>query len=302
MIEPVKSAPLSPIVIPAHYNYVAAFLTLACNLKCSYCINRYGADGFDKTRLSGEEWIKGLNRIVSRPDLPLTLQGGEPSLHKDFIYIINNLRPDLNLDILTNLQFDADEFIAKVDPERVKRAAPYASIRVSYHPSEMELIPLAQKVLKLQRAGFSIGIWGVLHPSQDKIVRDAQEYCAGLGIDFRFKEFLGEHDGVMYGTYKYEGACAQEFEKKVLCKTTELIMGSGGGVYKCHSDLYEGREPVGNITDPAFELEDIYRKCSVYGHCNPCDIKVKTDRFQQFGHTSVDIVQAPGGEKIKVNY
>ncbi|MFQ5735250.1 MAG: radical SAM protein [Thermodesulfobacteriota bacterium] len=292
---------MSPVVIPEHYNYVAAFLTLACNLKCSYCINRFGEDGFIKKRLSGEQWVAGLNRIVSRPDLPLTLQGGEPSLHKDFIYILNNLKPELNIDILTNLQFDADEFIARVDPDRIKRDAPYASIRVSYHPSEMELEPLAQKVLKLQNAGFSIGIWAVLHPSQEKIVRAAQEHCKGLGIDFRFKEFLGEHEGRMYGTYKYEGACDQRFEKTVLCKTTELIMGSDGSVYRCHSDLYEGREPVGNIIDPAFELEDIYRVCDVYGHCNPCDIKVKTNRFQQFGHTSVDIKQAPGGEKIKVN-
>ena len=31
------------------------------------------------------------------------------------------------------------------------------------------------------------------------------------------------------------------------------------------------------------------RPCDVYGHCNPCDIKVKTNRFQEFGHTSVQI-------------
>ena len=78
---------LKPIKIPEHYNYVAAFLTLACNLKCSYCINHFGKDGFEKKHLTGEEWVRGLNRIISRDDLPLTLQGGEPSLHKDFIYI-----------------------------------------------------------------------------------------------------------------------------------------------------------------------------------------------------------------------
>ncbi len=301
MRETGVKAGMKPVVIPAHYNYIAAFLTLACNLKCSYCINRFGGDGFVKARLTGEQWVAGLNRIVSRPDLPITLQGGEPSLHKDFIHILNNLKPGLNIDILTNLQFDADEFIDKVDPARIKRDAPYASIRVSFHPSEMELEPLAKKVLKLQDAGFSIGIWGVLHPSQEKLIRDAQEYCQGLGIDFRFKEFLGEHEGVMHGTYKYEGACSQEFERKVLCKTTELIMGSDGSVYRCHSDLYEGRQAVGNIIDPAFELEDIYRVCEVYGRCNPCDIKVKTNRFQQFGHTSVDIKEAPGGDKLKIN-
>lgn len=280
---------LTPIIIPPHYNYVAAFLTLACNLKCSYCINNYGDIGAAKSRLSGEDWVRGLNRIVSRDDLPITLQGGEPSLHKDFIYILNNLKPELKIDILTNLQFDADEFIKKVDPNRIKRDAPYASIRVSYHPQVMELKPLAGKVLKLQKAGFSIGIWGVLHPSQEQVIRDAQRYCTDMGIDFRFKEFLGEYDGQMFGTYKFEGACDKKFEKTVLCKTTELIMGSEGGVYRCHSDLYEGRPNVGLITDPNYRLEDIWRRCDYYGRCNPCDIKVKTNRFQIFGHTSVNI-------------
>ncbi|MBI5641877.1 MAG: radical SAM protein [Deltaproteobacteria bacterium] len=284
---------MKPIAIPEHYNYIAAFMTLACNLSCSYCINHFGKDGFVKKRLTGEEWVRGLNRIVSREDLPITLQGGEPSLHKDFIYILNNIKPELNIDILTNLQFDVDEFIKKVDPKRIRRNSPYASIRVSYHPEVMKLEPLVEKVLKMLEAGFSIGIWGVLHPIQEETVRQAQKHCQALGIDFRFKEFLGEHNGKMYGTYRYEGACDQKFEKSVLCKTTELIMGSDGSVYRCHSDLYEGRTPVGNIIDPAFDIEDIYRPCHVFGHCNPCDIKVKTNRFQEFGHTSVEIEDMP---------
>lgn len=278
-----------PIIIPEHYNYIAVFLTLACNLSCSYCINRFGKGGFVKKRLSDTDWANALNRITSRDDLPITLQGGEPSLHKDFIYILNNVKRELNIDILTNLQFDEDEFIKKADPGRIKRDSPYASIRVSYHPEVMELDQLVKKVLKLQNAGFSIGIWGVLHPKQESIVREAQKHCQGLGIDFRFKEFLGEHNGKMYGTYRYKGACDRKFEKTVMCKTTELIVGSDGSVYRCHSDLYEGRAPVGNITDPEFEIEDIFRICTVYGMCNPCDIKVKTNRLQEYGHTSVEI-------------
>jgi radical SAM family protein/4Fe-4S single cluster protein len=285
---------LKPIVIPAHYNYIAVFLTLACNLKCSYCINHYGKDGFVKSRLSGEEWVRGINRIKSRYDLPVTLQGGEPSLHKDFTYILNHIKPELNIDVLTNLQFDADEFMREVSPDRVKRDAPYASIRVSYHPETMELEPLVKKVLKLQNAGYSIGIWGVTHPLQEKEILRAQAYCKGLGIDFRLKEFLGEYDGKMYGTYRYEGACDMTFEKTVLCKTTELIVGSDGSVYRCHSDLYEGRPPVGNLLDPAFDIEDTFRVCDVFGHCNPCDIKVKTNRLQQWGHTSVEIKETTG--------
>jgi len=277
------------IQIPESHNYIAVFLTLACNLRCSYCINKFETGHLEKNRLTGEQWVEGLNRIVSRDDLPLSLQGGEPSLHPDFYYIVNNVKRDLNLDLLTNLQFDADTFMKNVSPDRIKRDAPYASIRVSYHPQSMKLEPLVEKVLKLQNAGYSIGIWGVLHPSQEKDILAAQVYAKGKGIDFRTKEFLGVHEGKMHGTMKYDGACDQQFEKKALCRTTELIIGPSGGIYRCHSDLYEQRQPISSIIDPAFQIDDQFRPCEVYGHCNPCDIKVKTNRFQVYGHTSVEI-------------
>lgn len=279
---------MKPIVIPQTYNYIATFLSLTCNLRCSYCINYFEEGNFNKKQISGKEWVEGLNRVVPREDLPLSLQGGEPSLHKDFISILNHIKPQLNVDILTNLQFDEDEFIRKVDPNRIKRKSPYASIRVSYHPATMKLEPLVKKVLTLQRNGFSVGIWGVMHPAQEAEILRAKEYCTASGIDFRTKEFLGEHNGKRYGTYRYEGACDKKFAKKVLCKTTELIIGSSGDVYRCHSDLYENRKPIGNILDEDFEIEDTFRECNVFGHCNPCDVKVKTNRFQECGHTSVE--------------
>lgn len=279
---------MKPIIISGNYNYIAVFLSLACNMRCSYCINYFEEGKFIKKHISGKEWIEGLNRIVSRDDLPLTLQGGEPSLHPDFIYIINHVQ-GRHIDILTNLQFDVDRFIKDVRPERLRRNAPYANIRVSYHPEQMDLEELIPKVLKMQDAGFSIGIFGVLHPSQIEVIKEAQKRCQDLGIDFRPKEFLGEYKGKLYGTYLYPGAIEKRFKKACLCKTTELIIGPSGDIYRCHHDIYEGFPPIGHLLDPDFQIEDKFRPCQVYGHCNPCDIKIKTNRFQQFGHTSVEI-------------
>lgn len=277
------------IIIPDSYNYIAVFLSLACNYRCSYCINYFSDVKFEKGMISGEDWVSGLNRIVSRDDLPVTLQGGEPSLHKDFIYILNNIKPELNIDILTNLQFDIDEFIEKVDPERLKRTSPYASIRVSFHPEVMKIDEIFRKVLRLQDAGFSIGIWGVLHPLHEDIILFAKQRAEKAGIDFRTKEFLGYYNGDLHGTYKYHDAFEKKQKKKCLCKTTEFIVGPSGSVYRCHSDIYESRQPTGNIMDPEFIIEDRFRECDLFGHCNPCDIKLKTNRFQEFGHTSVEI-------------
>jgi MoaA/NifB/PqqE/SkfB family radical SAM enzyme len=284
-----KNAVLREIKIPESYNYIAVFLTFACNLGCSYCINRFEQKVVKRKMISGKEWVKGLNRIVSRPDLPVSLQGGEPSLHEDFIYIVNHLKPELNIDILTNLQFDIDRFMAEVDPDRVKRNSPYASLRVSYHPEQMDLDLTIKKVLKMLHKGFSVGIWGVMNPKYEENILQAQSRCRESGIDFRTKEFLGELDGKMHGNYKYAGACDKKFRKKAECRTTEFLIDSQAHIFRCHADLYAGTDPVGNLLDPDFKIDDSFKECVNFGHCNPCDIKVKTNRFQQFGHTSVEI-------------
>jgi len=280
---------MKPLILPKTYNYTGIFLTFGCNLKCSYCINRFEQKLIKRKLISGSDWVRGLNRIEAASDLPLTLQGGEPSLHPDFIYIINNVKPELNIDILTNLQFDVEEFIANVDPSRIRRKAPYASIRASYHPEQMTLDEVTTKTKILLDKGFSIGIWSTLHPGFENHIKKAQEKCTKLGIDFRFKEFLGEFDEKLHGTYKYAGACEKKFLKNVKCKTTELLIDCTGDVYRCHSDLYAARKPVGNILDPDFTINDIFRDCDHFGYCNPCDVKIKTNRFQVFGHTSVEI-------------
>lgn len=281
------------LIIPENYNYIAVFLTFACNLKCSFCINNFESSPRKKQKrkyLSGEEWAVGLNRIISRPDLPVSLQGGEPTLHKDFPYIVNNIRRNLNIDVLTNLR-DERVFLDNINPGRIKRKAPYASIRVSYHPEQMKLEPLIKRVLRMLDAGFSIGIWAVDYPAPEtqKEIVLAKKICKETGIDFRLKEYLGEYNGNLYGHYLYKGACDKRFKKAVRCKTTELIIGPDGNIYRCTADIYESRSPIGHILDPDFEIKDKFKKCSWFGHCNPCDIKMKTNRFQEFGHTSVFI-------------
>jgi radical SAM protein with 4Fe4S-binding SPASM domain len=109
------------------------------------------------------------------------------------------------------------------------------------------------------------------------------------GIDFRLKEFLGICEGKMYGSYKYPDACDGQKHDRVMCKTSELIIGPDGNIYRCHADLYLQNKPIGHILGTDFEIEDIYRPCDIYGYCNPCDIKNKFDRFQQTGHCSVNI-------------
>jgi hypothetical protein len=145
----------------------------------------------------------------------------------------------------------------------------------------------------MQEAGFRVGLYGVLIPDEEvkRHILEIQEMCLKMGIDFRTKEFLGTYNGKLYGTFRYEGSVRGNQMLYCDCKPSELIVDPGGYVYRCHADLYKGRTPIANILDENFTEEEMdkFRSCYFYGDCNPCDVKVKTNRFQIFGHTSVEI-------------
>lgn len=283
------------IKVTERHNYIAFFLTLACNLKCPYCINLHdgGSRAVNGRRMETGDWIEAANRLVLRPDLPLTLQGGEPTISKHFYRLVNEVKPEIKMDLMTNLTFDVREFIKNVPVGRFRREAKYAPIRVSYHPGQNNIEELIRKYFILTEAGFRIGLYGILHPDpeQKRHILETKERCLKMGIDFRTKEFLGEWNGKIFGQIKYPDAVLGEPYKTCKCRTTELIVDPAGSVYKCHADLYQGRDPYAHILDPEFNGAQIdeFRKCDFYGNCNPCDVKIKTNRFQQFGHTSVEI-------------
>lgn len=293
--------------VTGDYKYISAFLTFRCSLNCSYCLNAF-SKSFNRTgfkELPGKEWVEGLNRIESRPEVPITFSGGEPFLHKDFFYIINHLDPALNIDLLTNLHWGKNgikKFIENISPERLKRKSKYPSIRVSYHPEQMgDGRKLVENVRRLQDAGFSIGIYAVQYPSPQQLeaITQMQFRCRDNGIDFRIKDFTGVYEGkddngnnfsVTYGDYsRYPLSTFQKETRKCRCKTSELLIGPTGEVYRCHKDVFAGEYAVGRINDPKFKIESRFRSCDKYGQCHPCDVKVKTDYKQQLGHTSVEI-------------
>ncbi|MGE5479657.1 MAG: radical SAM protein [Chloroflexota bacterium] len=286
------------INLSERHNYAAFFLTFGCNLSCPYCINlhdrRFVEGRKPRRAMTTEDWIEAANRLQLRDDLPLTLQGGEPTLHKAFFRFTREVREDVQMDLLTNLCFDVDEFIREVPTWRFSRKAPYAPIRVSYHPNQNKIEEIIPKTHKLMRAGYKIGVFGILHPDEaiSEHILEMQRICVNEGIDFRTKEFLGEWNGEVYGTFKYDGSVCSDSIKSCNCRTSELLVDPAGYVYKCHSDLYAARNPYAHILDEELAAESIdeFRNCDYYGACNPCDVKIKTDRFQRYGHTSVEII------------
>lgn len=281
---------MKSVKLPERYNYIEAYLTLRCNLGCSYCINERSGKAIRKRdELSAKQWADGLNRI-DFGDNPLTLGGGEPTLHREFFELLERLRPDIHIDLLSNLEFDIDEFISRTTPERFNRCKrpAYKAIRVSYHAERMDAAELLAKVLKLQNAGFNIGIFGLNHPLNiEQNMRMAELACDNR-VFFFVKDFLGMLNGRLFGHFKYPEAL-DGVPKSAECRTQEILIGPGGGIYRCHRDLYVSEGAIGKITDPALEVHDTFRPCQYYGHCNPCDVKLKTNRFLEMGSCAVEI-------------
>ena len=280
---------MKPIILPNDCNYIGCFLTMKCNLGCSYCINHHITQAQMAEEMSPEAWIDGLSRIETRSDLPITIQGGEPTVYPGFHQVADSLfKLNKHADLLTNGLFDLREFCHKVHPDTFKRNAKYASIRFSYH--EKTNHALIFKVWEMQNAGYEVGIWGVKHPSP--IVREQNDYvkeaCRWLNIDYREKEFLGIYNGEVHGTYKYRGAVGKKKGRKVWCKSKDFLINPSGHIFRCHADLYANSNFIGHILDNEIKFPG-FTECNNYGRCNPCDIKLKYNRFQEGGHCSVEI-------------
>jgi hypothetical protein len=341
---------LPKLNLPDSLNYVGVFLTLECNLRCSYCINDPQQTGQRdvlfpiksnslRNCLSPSEWARALNRIPYRQDLPITLQGGEPMLYwkSKGLGIILSETPHY-FDLLTNFALKPDVFFNSLNGQQRKlvRDAPYPSIRVSYHSDEMNrawhgngFTELVKRCEALRDFGFcvspvkaesDIGIYMVAHP-ENRVTAEMESTYAGR-VHFEAKEYLGMHDGKLYGHYLYPFSTdliAAGIHPQTLtceCRTSELLVDPLGFVWGCHFYLYQSwvaggpvqafkeleaegfrfsecRErvfrnqnlvPVGHLLDPGFSMSDLeqFRHCHHYGRCIGCDTKVKNNRFQSY--------------------
>jgi organic radical activating enzyme len=292
---------LGKINVPSHYDYIGVYLTNKCFLSCDYCITNHNEVFFINNKnygneLNEEQWIEGLNRLVLPKGIPLTLQGGEPFLHKGIWSILTKVKHPI--DILTALpnNVDIEKFANLKNLDWNKRDAPYPTIRVSYHKDQNDYKDLIPRIAKLQKT-LSIGLYHIDHPGYPELTKEVKSMAEEYKIDFRLKEYLGWFDGKMYGTYFYPDAVlGKVVAKEVFCKNTVIPIGPNGHLYRCHSDLYNGRHDLAitNILDESANFIDTFRPCTFYGLCSECDVKVKTNHNQQYGYTSVEIKFPPG--------
>lgn len=277
------------IVVPERYSYIEAYLTLRCNFTCKYCINSHTGVTRKRKELTAKQWCAGLNRLQTK--LPVTLGGGEPTIHKEFYEILNGLA--LKVDLLTNgMAFDIDEFIEKTKPEMFyyPNCDHYKSIRVSYHPKSTDPDKVIERVRILQDAGYHIGIFGLNHPENLQHNVIMTEKCRKSGVYFFIRDFLGYYGDMLYGYYKYRFALNGN-RKNVKCRSEDFIIDPNGKVFRCHRDLYADGEPIGSILDISYEVNEDFIECSNCGLCSPCDAKLKLGSDLITSKCSIEIIE-----------
>jgi hypothetical protein len=286
---------LKPILVPLEYDYIGAYLTDRCHLRCEYCITRHHGAQYGRSQVQSmepHEWIRGLNRLELPADVPITLQGGEPFLYKGIWDILENVRH--KMDILTALPpfLTRRDFLRLRTLEWNRRVAPYPRIRVSFHPGQNHYEDLIRRIADLQDI-VSIGMYYLDEPATgpEKIAA-IRAVASQYGVEVRRKEFLGRWGQQVYGTYLYpEAVSGIRQSVPVWCRNTVIPIAPDGKVYRCHSDLYFQRKTLalGHLLDVQFAFPGHHLVCDNFGLCSECDVKIKTNRFQQYGYTSVDI-------------
>ena len=276
-------------------NFIAAFFTMACPRGCPYCLNELNGKIANYKISPAEKWITALNRL--NYDVPITLHGGEPLCYPEFYEIVNHIRQDKYIDLLTTFPFGIDEFCSKIKPERFRNPFHYPSIRVTHHFNNMVLEETVGNVLKLKADRYSVGLYFINHPEMESQINTAMKYCDSKKLQVFLKPFLGIHDNRLYGFYKYQQSCFSPNLHRVKCRSSNLLIAPDGHIFGCHKGLF------GKIATLSFgclfEKYTFDREldCEYYGACNTCDVQYKYDKDGKWGFSAVTIT----GDNVKTS-
>ncbi len=272
-------------VIEAPFDYYfGVFLNLSCSLPCAYCVQKISLPGQPVARyplLSGREWVDALNSISGRTKKrflrhtkrkKISITGGEPSIHPDFAYILNNLDKDWKITVTSN--FTSPFFDKDVRCLRQIRRRSNLKFNASYHFMYTPIEKFIENVKKVKRAGFDLhSLFMVAHPGNMKEVEECRLRLLKIHKVVKLQRFFGRHEGKLYPSEDaYNISCEQEdgirnykaygegfgqFGKRdVYCRMKKVLFAPNGDIYNCHYKLYTGhKDKFGNILDPSTKAQ-----------------------------------------------
>ena len=274
-------------------------ITLRCNGGCPFCILN-GRGTCQKTmELSGKEILDFWNNVEHHPGQKLSIIGGEPTLHRDIVEIVNNLEGYF-ITITTNCKgpfYENQNFYKKFKPH------PTSTLRINttFHPHLISAEDYI-RVIKLYRTtGYFVDQTSYVYRPDIERFQEAID-TVRKEISIKAAPYLGFYDpqnqfqspfsteylepnekyfdpkaaATICGLIDfdaYRDMCGQYEKRHVICEhpLRSLIIGPDGNYYHCHYKMYYGIDPVCNIKDfiPASEKN---KHCRHYGFCNWCDV------------------------------
>lgn len=283
--------PPFPLPTPEIHVWVA-YLTARCNFACDYCIQKPQMIPGQRRKpwgkyqeLTGRQWVEALNAFPVRPEHPLILTGGEPSLHKDFAFIASHL-DGYALDLTSNLTFDIDA----VAREMRAHGKQFVTSFHTYHPKFSSPAQWLDQAERLRDSGlvakptFSmVGLQRFPHFRDDEHDRNLAklvELADRRGLVYQFNEFRGTHMGEAFNRdHKYQ----------IDCTSAWVNIDPEGSVFNCQYHLSERKHTFGNITRigecrPLPKMGEWFA-CSDFGYCDPCHENSGHGAFRdQHGH------------------
>lgn len=238
-----------------HDQTIRCYLTLDCHANCSFC--SAGIPSISPERkghtLPSHVWVEGINRR-SRHAI---LAGGEPFLYDELPELVNQIDPNIKLEIYSNIEQPVDRYLHIVDRRLV--------FLVSLHPSVTDLNEWAFRIDELVGAGNGIRF----HVVKAGDWQDRVEFLKDR-FDNRYS-ITACDDQRAYP--KSAGVETNQLYPLVECTTSIYSFGPLGYRYKCTTLLGAGGDEgrYEHISEPDSEDEMTLDRCTQYGLCVGCD-------------------------------
>ena len=169
-------------------------ITYKCNYKCTYChAPKHGQKNVvDTVILNKDEWINIWNNIYDMyGECEINISGGEPTVYPSFFDIVEEITKKHKVEIVTNLSFNTEQNIYKLNPERVRFAA-------SFHPQHVSVEDFVMKIKQIKKADFIVTTNFVPWPPFFDKIEYYKKIFDENNINIVLQPFVGIYNGKKY--------------------------------------------------------------------------------------------------------